>query len=205
MKKILTSLLAVLSCCALFAACNGSGETSSPESESVTTSSEIGGSVDSSTTGDGGDETPTITYYTVTFRQDGESDVTVRVESGKGVAEADIPTLRAKFGHTATWETVDLTNVTQDIVVNAVYTPKTYKITLVWNLPSDVPETAVTKTEIEVKYNEAFVLPSYGGVSGDGWKIDYWKTAEGEKFFSGNYPLVSDITLYAEWSLWIGV
>ena len=192
-KKWIYSLLAMLACVLLVGACAPNDGENSTESSRIESPSSSGES----------DETPVV-YYTVTFKQEGEKDVVLKVESGKGVAQESIPTPRAKFAHTVAWETVDLSNITQNTVVNAIATPKTYQITLVWNAPNGVTTTDVMQTtKITVRYNEKFILPTYGSVVSGGWKVDYWHTDEGDKVQSGSYAWANDMTLYAEWSYWV--
>lgn len=60
--------------------------------------------------------------YTVTFIADGDLVATLNVEHGGSVDPDDIPQVPAKAGFTGVWEEADLTNITENITVNAVYT-----------------------------------------------------------------------------------
>ena len=73
----------------------------------------------------------TIKSYTVIFVVDGQQVRTVAVNHGNGVV--NIPEIPAKEGYTQTapyWDT-DLTAVTSDLTVTAVYTPNVYTVTFV--------------------------------------------------------------------------
>lgn len=79
-----------------------------------------------------GDMTVNAVYtaktYTVIFKIDGETVATETVTHGTAVTA---PTLPQKEGHTVTWSVADLSAVTGDLVVEAVYTPITCTITFV--------------------------------------------------------------------------
>ncbi len=69
---------------------------------------------------------------TVTFRQGGGyADVIRNVKKGAGVS--DVPTPQPVLGYNVSWENVDLSNVQDDTVVNAVKTPIDYEIKYVLN------------------------------------------------------------------------
>ena len=61
--------------------------------------------------------------YTVTFVQDGQPDIVRTVEEGKGLSLSEIPIPVAKTGYTVSWEEVDLSKITINIVVRAQYSP----------------------------------------------------------------------------------
>ena len=172
MKKILAVLLAVLSLCLTFAGCGG-GQGDTPDAP---------------------------TFYTVTFKQDGQADAKVSVESGKGLSQSQIPTPKPVDGYIVVWEDVDLTNITKDITVNAVLksiADTGLKITLIY--PEKLPENLITVREIDIKVGEEFNLPELIVDAEDGgYEILAWKTADGMEFpFSGTYMLTESITLTA--------
>ena len=184
LKKVLVLVVAMLTLCTLFCGC---------------------GDTPSNTDDGGGNVTPPeIVYYDVTFKQDGEADVVIKVERGKALPQESIPTVKPKAGHTVVWEEKDLTNVTENITVNAIATPNTYKIFLEWNAPNGIPTSATEQTEITVTYGQKFTLPTYGKINEDGWKIDYWYISgnKNTKLNSGIYTLTKNVTITAEWSLW---
>lgn len=203
MKKLLIILMALILALSTLTACvvepnnpnEGGPEQSGPEQGGP----EQGGPEQ------GGPQTPTTTYYKVTFKQEGKEDFVIEVESGKGVAEADIPALEQKEGYTVAWETVDLSNITADVTVNATYTAIEYVITLVY--PSALPEEFKEITEIKLKYGETYELPQRSGdpISG-GYEITAWKIEDGTVMpFTGVYNLTKSITLSATVNYWTGI
>jgi len=130
----------------------------------------------------------------------------ITVESGKAVSQESIPTVKPKAGHTVAWEEKDLSSVTQDIIVNAIATPNTYKIFLDWNTTGlDVSSDKFNQTEQGVTYGGTYKLPTYGSITESGWKIDYWQNVQtGEPFpTSGTYTLTKNVSLKAVWA-WYG-
>jgi len=70
--------------------------------------------------------------HTVTFKEEGQADVTRKVNHGATVS--DIPALTGKTGHTGKWmynnaEFTDQITITSDIIVTAEYTPIPYTVT----------------------------------------------------------------------------
>jgi len=66
----------------------------------------------------------TADAFTVTFVADGVTVAVLNIPSGSGVATEDIPAVPAKTGYTGAWENVDLSEITSNVTVNAVYTEK---------------------------------------------------------------------------------
>lgn len=174
MKKVLAILLAVLSLCLVFAGCSGR---------------------------DSGEDKKT--YYTVIFRQVGEEDVSIKVESGAGLTEEQIPTPKQKDGYAIGWESFDLSCVTSNIIINAIEVQSGVKITLVY--PEMFPQELIEVREITVSKGVSFVLPKkVAGPIGNAWGIKGWRTEDGVLFpFSGVYNLDEGVTLVAEVEQWI--
>lgn len=91
--------------------------------------------------------------YTISFVQDGQPIKTVTVEEGEACPESEIPAPAEKTGYIVTWEEKDLSNITENITVNAVETPKTYNVTL------EIGEGTLTSTTFTVSYDEDYILP----------------------------------------------
>lgn len=70
------------------------------------------------------------THCTVTFRQTGCTDVVFTVEYGEDFDMAQIPAPQAKDGFLISWDLVDLTNITEDIVILATETVVPGKFTI---------------------------------------------------------------------------
>ena len=99
----------------------------------------------------GGEEDETQETVTVTFKQAGQADIVKTLE--KGTALTDIPTPASKTGYTVCWDITDFASVTEDMVVNAIETGKTYTVTFEGNIGSIAQQT------LEVQYGEAYQLP----------------------------------------------
>ena len=125
--------------------------------------------------------------YTVTFQQIGFEDVVKEVKEGETLT--DIPEPQAQTGYTVVWEEVDLTNVQENITVNAVETPNVYTIT--YNVNGG---TLATLTQ-EVIYDSEVTLatPTYAGYDFTGW------TYEGKSVVNGKWKIAENITLDAQY------
>lgn len=174
MKKVLAIMLAVLSLSLAFSGCGGRDNVEEEK-----------------------------TYYTVIFRQVGEEDVSIQVESGAGLTEGQIPVPKQKEGYAIGWESVDLSCITSNIIVNAVEVQSGVKITLVY--PEAFPQELIEVREITVSKGVSFVLPKkVAGPIGNTWGIKGWRTEDGVLFpFSGVYNLDQGVTLIAEVEQWI--
>lgn len=99
--------------------------------------------------------------FKVRFVQQGEKDVVIEVEKGKKLN--NVPAPKKIKGYNVSWDIVDLQDrvITEHLTVNAVLTPKTYKVTFKYN----GEETTKTAT-----YGKKFTLLEVGGV--DSWYIE---------------------------------
>ena len=171
MKKILILILSIVMCFAL-ASCNkssnsiegsndlSSSEVLSEEDSSIEdlSSSEDSSSNEASSEDDSSSEDSTldssgeaeIQSVKVTFKQSGQADIVKTIKKGETLT--DIPTPALKTGYIIEWESVDFTNITADMTVNAIETAKTY--TLVF----DANGGSLTQTTITVTYGQAYNL-----------------------------------------------
>ena len=136
-----------------------------------------------------------VPTYTVTFRQSGQTDkVYENVE--KGSTFTNIPEVIAKVGYTIVWDEEDLaalTNVSGNVIVEAIETVKTYTITLNAN-----GGTVSSKT-ITIIYGEAYTLET---PAHDDYKFAYWTYNGEEVSMSGVWNIDVDgnaIELVAKW------
>lgn len=104
--------------------------------------------------------------FKITFKQEGCEDVVRKVISGEDLS--DVPTPISRAGYTAVWDRTDFTDITEDLTVNAIETPKTY--TLVLNPNGG----EVSPTEISVTYGEGYELPepTYGYFNFGSWQFN---------------------------------
>ena len=198
-KKLVLWLLAFGMCFSMFSCSGGSGNSgtnsdssagSNVESESTSDSvsdsesasdsestSDSDSTSDSTSDSEDGGEEDKKEYVTVTFKQAGAEDVVKTVE--KGTALTDVPTPAAKTGYTVAWDVTDFANVTENLVVNAVETAKTY--TVVYT-NADMSQTTYTVTygqkyafETPTHEDKTFVEWTYNGetMAMDGvWELD---------------------------------
>ena len=141
--------------------------------------------------------------YTVSFVQEGCETVVVKVAEGGSLAADAIPAPQEKEGYTVKWDKTDFTNITQNIIVNAVITANTYTIT--YDLGVNGYATLNSYTA-QVTYGETFTLntPEYSGSAEFyGWYFaDKDGKATDEKVEDGKYLWAEDITLIAKWNEW---
>lgn len=138
---------------------------------------------------DNANEKPSApTYVTVTFKQDGQSDVTKTVEKGKALT--DIPAPATKKGYNVVWDKTDFSEISEDTVVNAVATANTYTITF------DYGDSGyVGAATMQVTYDAEFTFPEdtakefvFKGVS---WIL----SDSGDEIAEGVYNFDEDITV----------
>ncbi len=127
---------------------------------------------------------------TISFVQDGYATINKTVTKGQSLAQNEIPPIQPKTGYNVAWENKNLTNVTADIIVYAVSTPKEYTITL--NLDGGTGDTTFTMT-----YDKSYTLPT---PTKEGFTFDGWKDAQDANFAgTGTWQKDATITLTAKW------
>lgn len=144
--------------------------------------------------------------YTVSFVQEGCETIVMKVAEGGSLASDAIPAPQAKEGYTITWEKTDFTNITQNVIVNAIQTANTYKIT--YSLGANTYATLPVETQ-EVQYDQNFTLqtPDYqGSAAFYGWYlVDEDGKATDVKAENGKYIWAHDIRVIAKWQEWSDV
>ncbi len=135
--------------------------------------------------------------YTVTFSQEGCLDVVRYVTEGNGLDESRIPQPKAVTGYTVEWETVDLSSVTGNIVVNAVAIPNEYTVT--YQLSEELGESFKTETSLTqtITYDSQYTLAEVQryGYSFVGWTGEYGTLPQ-----TGVWKTADDVTLTATWA-----
>ncbi len=136
-------------------------------------------------------EEPEEETFTVTFKQNGEKDISVEVKSGEALPADKIPQPKAQTGYTVKWDTTDFTKITKNLTVNAVATANTYTITYNAN------EGEVTPATQTVTYDSApgtFATPTRTGYDFIAWTLD------GKAVLATDvWKYAKDVTLVAEW------
>ena len=164
MRKIIILVLSIGMCLAL-ASCNMfTSSNSMEESNDSSWSVDLGGDDSSSenSPSDGSEETETQ-WVKVTFQQNGQVDIVKTLKKGETLT--DIPTPVLKTGYIIEWESVDFTNITADMTVNAIETAKTYTLVFDGNGGS------LTQTTITVTYGQEYnlMVPAHDTKLFAGW------------------------------------
>lgn len=140
--------------------------------------------------------------YTVTFSQEGQADIVKQVEKGKALT--DIPTPVDQDGYDIVWDKTNFSEITGDLTVTAVATPKTYVITYTYNpLLENAYEVTLEKTTQSVVYNTQFTLATASASNAEktlifkGWIDEETK----EPVEAGTYVFTRDITLVAQFGV----
>ena len=161
------AFLAALSCMAAFVACKNE---------------------DNGQSTNDGKEKPS---YTITFRQEGVSDVTRTVLEGEDLD--DVPVLKPKKGYIMTWDSEDFNDIREDKLITAKATPKTY--TIYYNV--DLEGATIATTSQTVTYNEEYtlIIPESEEYIFEGWVV----SGETDVFEDGTYLYDENVYLTATW------
>ncbi len=128
---------------------------------------------------------------TVTFLQAGQAPQQITVDKGESVQPSEYPAILPQAGYTAIWENVNLSNVTENITVNAVVTANTYTVTFNADGGTVSPETKV------VTFGAAYELPT---PTRTGYDFQGWKDGEAFVATSGtSWGIANRVTLVAAW------
>ncbi|MBQ8322965.1 MAG: InlB B-repeat-containing protein [Clostridia bacterium] len=136
------------------------------------------------------------TSYTITFIQEGHAEIVKTVKSGESLA--DIPLPQEKEGYDVAWDRENFDNVTSDLQVTAVLTPKNYTITYTYDelLINGGYTVVLEKQSQTVSFNSEYALAT---ASCEGLSFLGWKNIEtNEMVVSGTYTQAKDITLIAQ-------
>ncbi len=173
MKKLIMLILA-MGMCLSFASCAWLAESSSSDNSSMSESSDSGSQEEED--------------VTITFKQSGYSDVVKTVKQGESLT--DIPTPQEKTGYTVVWDTVDFTNIMENITVNAVATANKYIVTYDANGGTVANQTQEVTFDVET----TLATPTREDYLFNGW------TYEGAAVVNGAaWTIADNVTLVAEW------
>ena len=170
---IMSLLLAIIMCFSLVAC--GGGDKDSDTDTNTNTDTDV--AADS---------------FTVTFKQEGEEDVVITVESGKTI---EIPAPKAVAGYTVEWDQ-DLTGIaiTQNVIVNAEKTP--VQNTINYNVNGGANATT-NPTKFTVEDEFTFAAPTRTGYDFKGWYTDMALTTPITGIAAGTATPV--VNVYAKW------
>jgi uncharacterized repeat protein (TIGR02543 family) len=173
MKKLIMLILA-MGMCLSFASCAWLMDSISSDNSSVSESSDSASEEEED--------------VTITFKQSGYSDVVKTVKQGEALT--DIPDPQAKTGYTVVWDKTSFTNITEDIVVNAVATANKYTIT--YN--ANGGELANQTQEVTFDSETTLVTPTREDYIFNGWMYEGAAVVNGEA-----WTIADNVTLVAEW------
>ena len=162
MKKILILILSIGMCFAL-ASCNFSSNSITGSNDSSWNEEFVddGSSSEDSTLDDSGEAETQLVK--VTFKQNGQVDIVKTLKKGESLT--DIPTPTPKTGYIVEWESIDFSNITVDITVNAIETAKTYTLVL------DANGGSLMQTTITITYGQEYnlMVPAHDTKLFTGW------------------------------------
>ena len=134
-----------------------------------------------------------ITNYTITFVQEGQTNIVKRVKKGQDLT--DIPTPVTVVGHDVVWDVTDFSDIKSNITVNAVATPKTFYIHYTIAEVSQDKGIVLEKTSQAVVYGASFTLISASYVQdGVTYSLVAWLNDD-EIFTAGVWTYQEDVTL----------
>ena len=127
----------------------------------------------------------------VTFIDSDGQEIKKTVVKGKDLT--DIPTVTPKTGYLVNWDVTDFSNIQEDIIVNAVLSPKTYQVKL------DANGGNLSQTTVTVTYDQNYILPK--PTHSDELAFVGWMYGTNKISTTGKWTLDVDgpIELIAEW------
>lgn len=131
-------------------------------------------------------------FHAVTFRAEGEDDIIVIVRDGAAVEE--IPAVPARAGYDGAWDIEDLSCVTSDLLVNAIYTAHSAQT---WIVTFDANGGRTDEPSLETGADGR--LPYLPAATRAGYDFAGWYTREGEAVTTET-DFHADTTVYARWS-----
>ena len=140
-------------------------------------------------------EEPESKTFNVTFIQEGQTDIVIKVKRGETLT--NIPTPADKKGYNVVWSVTSFENITSDLTVYAVENAKSYTIRYNLGSVSNDCYAKIDSYSQTVTYNQSYVLeiPECYGYKFKGWVISGTDTAVTDGFWLTD----SDLTLTALW------
>ncbi|MDE6060315.1 MAG: InlB B-repeat-containing protein [Clostridia bacterium] len=127
--------------------------------------------------------------YDVRFKDD-SGDTVIRVAHGNGIT--DMPDITPRRGYTSHWDDTDLSEVTENKTVYAVYVPIKYSVE--YDLNGGI-NSARNPEEYTVEDGYIELCAPYR----DGYLFLCWRDEDGEAVSGINSELLLDLKLSAEW------
>lgn len=170
MKKILRVVWNLACCLLLVCVCNACAELPATETEKT---------------------------YTITFIQEGQTNVIRTVREGERLG--NIPQPAEVPGYNVSWSITEFPPITSDLTVTIMKEPKTFTIYYSLGVLEGYGKVSTFETQKDVLYNSNFTLAV---PMCEGYKFLGWVLEGTEGYYSGGtYTYLTDITVTAAWEL----
>ena len=137
------------------------------------------------------------TKYTVTFVQNGKVVFTLEVVDGS--YPEILPEIQPKTGYDLRWSKIDFGDISSDVTVTVVETPKTYNVTLIPDGGTFADDNSTENKTVSVTYDATYSLPE---CKKEGYKFVSWKIDENKSCPSaGKWTTDDNLTLTAAYEL----
>lgn len=137
------------------------------------------------------------TRYTVTFVQNGKVVFTLEVIDGS--YPEILPEIQPKTGYDLRWSKTDFGDISSDVTVTVIETPKTYTVTLIPDGGAFADDNSTVNKTVSVTYDATYSLPE---CKKDGYKFVSWKIDENKSCPSaGKWTTDDNLTLTAAYEL----
>lgn len=137
------------------------------------------------------------TKYTVTFVQNGKVVFTLEVVDG--YYPEILPEIQPKTGYDLRWSKTDFGDISSDVTVTVMETPKTYTVTLIPDGGAFADDNSTESKTVSVTYDATYSLPE---CKKDGYKFVSWKIDENKSCPSvGKWTTDYNLTLTAAYEL----
>lgn len=137
------------------------------------------------------------TKYTVTFVQNGKVVFTLEVVDG--YYPEILPEIQPKTGYDLRWSKTDFGDISSDVTVTVMETPKTYTVTLIPDGGAFADDNSTENKTVSVTYDATYSLPE---CKKDGYKFVSWKIDENKSCPSaGKWTTDDNLTLTAAYEL----
>lgn len=135
--------------------------------------------------------------YTVTFVQNGKVVFTLEVVDG--YYPEILPEIQPKTGYDLRWSKTDFGDISSDVTVTVIETPKTYTVTLIPDGGAFADDNSTENKTVSVTYDATYSLPE---CKKDGYKFVSWKIGENKSCPSvGKWTTDDNLTLTAAYEL----
>lgn len=137
------------------------------------------------------------TRYTVTFVQNGKVVFTLEVVDGS--YPEILPEIQPKTGYDLRWSKIDFGDISSDVTVTVMETPKTYTVTLIPDGGAFADDNSTENKTVSVTYDATYSLPE---CKKEGYKFVSWKIDENKSCPSaGKWTTDDNLTLTAAYEL----